>query len=161
MSLFRKYTTIKNFSINEFKRISTQLKFISSPVTKKKLFNRPPNKDWEIALIKMRKEGFTEIPSLLDQKIIKKINEIECKNLLENFEKGKLPGIYPLDFSKKMEYGTGLCSYDVDYSSPILNNIFFWNAFEWLAECYLGTSKFWLRNPPVVRYDSKKHRIKK
>ena len=160
MNLKRYLSTLNILTKNNIERIGLQLKYVSSPLIKKSKFKEPPNKKWKSALKQMREKGFAEIPSLLSNEEIINIASIQDNSLLDHFNKGSIPGIKPLVKTESMEYGYGFAKYDVDNLSPLLQKPFFWSSLEWLAECYLGSSNFWVRNPPILRYDSKKHRKK-
>ena len=158
MNLKRYLSTLNTLTKNNIERIGLQLKYVSSPFIKKSKFKEPPNKEWKSALKQMREEGFAEIPSLLSKEEINNIESIDNNLLLDHFNKGLIPGIKPWANTKSMEYGYGAATYDVDNLSPLLQKPSFWSSLEWLTECYLGSSHFWVRNLPVLRYDSKKHR---
>ena len=160
MSLISKLSTLNKLTKNNIERIGLQLKYVSSPLIKRSKFKEPPNKEWLSALNQMREKGFAKIPSLLSKEEITNIASIDDNLLLDRHEKGLIPGIKPFRNTKVMEYGYGNSTYDVDNSSLILQKPFFWSSFEWLAECYFGSSNFWVRNLPVIVYDSKKHRKK-
>ena len=158
MELIRKISTLNILTKNNIERIGLHLKHVSSPLIKKSKFKEPPNKKWKSALKQMREKGFAEIPSLLSKEEIINIESIDNNSLLDHFNKGLIPGIKPWEKTNSMEYGYGIAKYDVDNLSPLLQKPLFWSCLEWLAECYLGSSNFWVRNLPVLRYDSKKHR---
>ena len=160
MGLISKLSTLNILTKNNIERIGLQLKYVSSPLIKKSKFKEPPNKKWISALKQMREKGFAKIPSLLSKEEIIKLASIDKNLLLDQYEKGLIPGINPYERAKAMEYGYGVATYDVDNLSPLLQKPFFWSSFEWLAECYLGSSNFWVRNLPVLRYDSENHRKK-
>ncbi|MBO8221438.1 hypothetical protein [Prochlorococcus marinus] len=142
-------------------KIYFHLRFILAPILKRKLIKNPPSEEWLQAYLNLRDNGYVKLPSLLSEseyKLLTKINDLKKFKMLSKSE-------FPyMTFSDEIKINSNLYGIEerrINSNSKILQKKKYWEKLEWLIECYLGHSRFWIRNGPMLLSDIKDLKYKK
>lgn len=161
----RKVIKIFNFLIKYLflngVKIHFHLKFILAPILKRKLIKNPPSKEWLQAYFHLRTYGFTKLPSLLSVDEYQFYKKMRDSNKFKKLSKGEFPFMTFSNEIKMISNEYGIEERRINSNSKIVQKKKYWEDLEWLIECYLGHSRFWIRNGPMLLSDIKTLKHKK
>ena len=161
-----KINTIGKYLLYNSERLYLHTKHRYSTSIKKRLIEHSPGKEWQKAYWQFKTQGYAKLPSFLSSEECLKYGSLDKQQLLQMAEEGKLPFV---NFSEKIELEKepfirndyGILCQELNSDSPIVRKLEFWKSLEWLIEAYLGNSKFWIRNGPMIISDNTNYKKKK